>query len=143
MPAGSTRSGSTVKQLVPDHAARPSGVATTLPVTLATNMVLISLAINAARLPGDDQFFIGRHDPKLHAAILGVDRGFAFGVVIFDRIEVNAEPIQVAHTSAARIRDGVFPDAAGEDDGVGSAQQKQVRPQIMPHRRHINVKSLL
>ena len=43
-------------------------MATSDPVTLATNMMSNSSDNNCAGLPGDDQFFVGRHDPDLHAA---------------------------------------------------------------------------
>src|ERR1700736_6042181 len=91
---GSTRSGSTVKSLRPTIEATFC-VATTLPVTFATNMSASLRLQERLGLPGDDQFFIGRHDPDLHAAAVEVDRHFALRLVVAHRVEGNAEPVEV------------------------------------------------
>src|SRR5690348_4466532 len=63
-------------------------VATTLPVTLATNMRDRSVGFQEFfSLSGDDEFFVRRHDPDLRAARFGADRAFALGCGVGGRIE--------------------------------------------------------
>src|SRR5262245_45151698 len=132
--AGSTRSGSTVSSLRPVIDAT-FWVATTLPVTLARNMgPSLARGQQVPGLPGDDQFLVGRHDPKLHPATAAVNRHLAFRRIISERVEVDAEPVQVG-TDRRADRRRVFADAAREHDGVGPVQQEQVRPEVMPDRR--------
>src|SRR5437660_6747704 len=90
---GSTRSGSTVRSLRPVIEATFC-VETTLPVTLARNMVA-SLGKQSLRLPGDNQLFVGGHDPDLHAALLTMDRHFALRRLVAPRIEADAKPIKI------------------------------------------------
>src|SRR5437879_5774553 len=87
--AGSTRIGSTVNSLRPIKEAT-FWVATTLPVTLARNMgTSLAGGQELLGLPGDDQLFVGRHRPDLHAAVAAVDRRLAPGPLVLGRVEEN------------------------------------------------------
>src|SRR4051812_10780865 len=106
---GSTRSGSTVRSLRPVMEATFC-VATTLPVTRARNMGASLAGIEQGLcLPGDDQFFIRRHDPELHAAFGQVYGRFALRSYICLRVQGNTEPAEVGANGVAH-RHGVLAD---------------------------------
>src|SRR5579871_6566590 len=89
---GSTRSGSTVSNFWPVIVATLC-VATTLPVTFAMNMPLPRQKFLG--LPRHDDFLVRRHDPHLDAATGGVQWHFALRFSVADRIEADAEPVEV------------------------------------------------
>src|SRR5262249_21691344 len=113
---GSTRSGSTISSLRPVIEAT-FWVATTLPVTFATNMARPSCAgEQVARLPRHDDLLVGRHRPQLHPAVVGVDGRLAPGRPIALAVEPDAEPLQPGADRLAH-RHRVLADPAREDDG--------------------------
>src|SRR5438132_12678962 len=118
--AGSTRSGSTVRSLRPVMELIFC-VATTLPVTLARNMVA-SLGKQCLRLPGDDQLFIGRHDPDLHAAARSVNGRLALRLIVSCRVQHNAKPVKIGTNRRAHACRG-FADAPPEVAVDGAVQQ--------------------
>ena len=112
------RYGSTISSLWPTIEA-VFCVATTLPVTLATNIGLASPFQQLTSLPRDDDLFVGRHDPNLRAAGAGGDQSFAARSRIGLLIEHDAQFGQIAENGRPSA-DAVLANAAGQDDGVGA-----------------------
>src|ERR1700679_3253964 len=116
-------------------------LATTLPVTLAMNMTSSCWSTSLQQflnLTGHDDLFVGRHDPQLDPALMAMNRHLTPGAFIAERIEQNAEPIQVGADRGPQPR-GVHPDPARKNNGIGSIQQQQIRPQVMPHRGYKHI----
>src|SRR3954463_9105 len=83
------------------------------------------------RLPGDDQFFIGRDDPDLGAAFDGADLGLGAAHLVLLRVEHDAGEVQVA---ADGFADGgaVLTDATGEREDVAAAERDEIAADETP-----------
>src|SRR5262245_60839408 len=78
-------------------------------------------------MPRNHQFFVGWNAPRRDSRSGRADAGAARSVG--DRVDVDAEPGRIAaHTFADRC--GVFADAAGEDDGIESAERGRERAEL-------------
>ncbi len=81
-------------------------------------------------LSSDDQFFVGRYNPKLNTALTIVDPSFrCISKAIFGRVERDSELLQIfADTSSDTI--AVFTDTTGEDNGIRTTERDQHTTQV-------------
>src|SRR5689334_8170280 len=87
------------------------------------------------RLFRDDQFFVGRDRPDLAVALDGADLRLLAAHVVLRRVQHDAGEDKVAADCFADVG-GVLADASRERDDVTTAEDQEVRAEVVAHRFH-------
>src|SRR3990170_1762807 len=98
----------------------------------------------AAQLPGpswrlhaprglarDNELLVGRDDVNRKRCVMRANAAFDARRGVETRIEPEPAPLHALADAGADLR-RVFPDPSGEDDGLSSAQGREIGPDVLP-----------
>ena len=88
------------------------------------------MAKNTHALTDHDSGLVDAHDPDFNGRIVIADPNFSPGWLIESRVQVHPSPFEAFADPGSNLR-AILTDAATENDGIGSSQQRQVGANVL------------